>query len=164
MALVVNGERIEDAQLEQVMQQLEAQRPADGSPPEWEQKGIDLDTFAKNMALAQVLVRQEARRNGPDISKKAVTREIDQLKKQHGGDDAFGKALTEAGQTEEEVRADIELGMKVDALLDGVCKDLAEPTDDELRQHYEANKDAFMLPERIRASHIVKMYPFSRID
>jgi peptidyl-prolyl cis-trans isomerase C len=155
MALIINGERVEDDAIGSAKAQL-AQQASGGGQPEWEARGMDLDTFAKVMMIAQMLVRQEAKRNGPDIPKKEIERAFNDLKKQHGGDEAFRKYLQEAERTEAQVREDVELSMKVDKLLDGVCGELVTPTDEELQAHYEAHTDDFEIPEQVHAAHIVK--------
>jgi len=155
MAVIVNGERIEDQQIAAVREQFERQG-RDGGIPEWEAKGIDAGAFAKDMVIAQVLVRQEAAQRGPDVCQADVDRELDQIKEQHGGEEPFRQYLSQTGASEEQLRQDLELSLKVDRLLDKVCDGLATPTEEELRQHYEANKEQFREPEQIHVSHIVK--------
>jgi parvulin-like peptidyl-prolyl isomerase len=108
------------------------------------------------MVVAQVLIRQEAAKNGPAVSSKELDQEMKRLREEHESKEAYQERLREAGITEKEVRADIERRMKVDRLLDAVCQEVQEPTEEEMRAHYEANKALFEDPERIRASHIVK--------
>lgn len=156
MAFIVNGERVEDDFIEQVRNQLAYQHGSGNGVPEWEAMGKDLDTFAKDMVIAQVLIRQEAAKNGPVVSPKELDQEMKRLREEHESKEAYQERLREAGITEKQVRADIEQRMKVDRLLDEVCKEVPEPTEEEMRQHYEENKALFMDPERIRASHIVK--------
>ncbi len=156
MALIVNGERVEDDFIDQVRSQLAYQHGSGNGAPEWEAMGKDLDTFAKDMVIAQVLIRQEAAKNGPAVSQKEIDQEMKRLREEHESKEAYQERLREAGITEKQVRADIEQRMKIDRLLDEVCKDVPEPTEDEMRKHYEENKSLFMEPERIRASHIVK--------
>ena len=155
MALVINGERVEDAAIDQAREQL-VQEVAGSRTPEWEARGISLERFSKDMVIAQKLVQQEAKRNGAAIPRKEVERALTELKKQHGGEERFQHYLREAGRSLEEVREDVELGMKVDRLLDEVCAGLAEPTEEELRAHYEAHAEDFAAPEQVHAAHIVK--------
>ncbi|MFO7973687.1 MAG: peptidylprolyl isomerase [Candidatus Hydrogenedentota bacterium] len=156
MALIINGERVEDEFIAQVRNQLAYQHSSGNGVPEWEAVGKDVDTFAKDMAIAQVLIRQEAAKNGPAVSSKELDQEMKRLREEHESKEAYQERLREAGITEKQVRADIEQRMKVDKLLDEVCKEVSEPTEEEMRQHYEENKSFFMDPERVRASHIVK--------
>lgn len=155
MALIINGERVEDDELERVQGQLVQQASSSGQP-EWEAKGIGLDAFTKQMVSAQVLIRQEARKRSGSVPNKEIDRELNRLRQEHGGEKPFREHLRASGLTEEEIRENIETGLNVDRLLDKACADLPEPTEEELRAHYEANAQAFGLPERIRVSHIVK--------
>jgi parvulin-like peptidyl-prolyl isomerase len=108
------------------------------------------------MVIAQVLIRQEAANNGPKVSQKDVDQEMKRIREEHENKEAFQERLREAGTTEKEVRDDIEQRMKVDQLLDEICADVQEPTEEEMLAHYEKSKEQFRDPERIRASHIVK--------
>ncbi len=155
MALIINGERVEDDELERVQGQLVQQASSSGQP-EWEARGIGLETFAKQMVSAQVLIRQEARKRCGTLPKKDVDEQLERLHQEHGGEDAFQEHLRASGFTEEQVRENIETGLNVDRLLDEACAGRPEPSEEELRAHYEANAEAFGLPERVRASHIVK--------
>jgi len=156
MALMINGERVEDAEVEHVREQLAWQQAAMDGPPEWEARGIGLETFAKDMVVARILVKQEAAKREVGIPGPEVARELKRIKEQHGGEKGFGEYLSENGLTEAEVRADVELTMRLDRLLDEVCKDVPEPTDEDLRAHYEARKGSFDNPEQVHAGHIVK--------
>ena len=156
MALAINGERVEDAEIKHVREQLAWQQASSDGPPEWEVKGVDLDTFAKDMAIARVLIKQEAAKRALEIPGFELAREFKRVKQQHGGEQGFGQYLSENNLTEAQVREEIGLSMSVDRLLDEVCKDVPEPTDEDLRAHYEAHKDSFNTPEQIHAGHIVK--------
>ena len=169
MALIINGERVEDSAIAQVRDQLAAQAAGCEGEPEWEEKGKDLDTFAKDMVIAQVLTLQEAKRRGEAIPGKEVQRAFDRVKEAYDGEEEFRQHLNEANHTDgegrspekasrpmEQIKQDIELSLKVDRLLDVACKDLTEPSQEEVRDCYEAHTSAFRTPERIRVAHIVK--------
>jgi len=155
MAIVVNGERIEEAEIEQVRRQLELQQ---GNQPGAGADNTDTDplAFAKEAAIARVLVKQEALRVDPEVSPKAIEAELKKIVEQCGGDEALDKQLESVGGSREDITRDITLRLKVDALLDDVCKDLVPPSEEDARAHYEAHRAWFMVPERIRAAHIVK--------
>jgi parvulin-like peptidyl-prolyl isomerase len=155
MALLINAERIEDDEIQGVREQLEQQ--ASGiEEPEWEAKGVTIDDFAKEMVIAQVLIRQEAARREAVVAPADVDKELQSIREQHGGEQQFLRHLASAKLTDEQVRADVELALRVDKLLDEVCASVTEPTDEELLAYYEENKDLFVAPERLRVSHIVK--------
>ena len=154
MALIVNGEHIADAHIEDVATQL--RQAAGPGVPEWEAKGISLDAFARNMVVAQVLVRQEAGKRGPPVPAQHVDRELNRLRQQHGGDQGFREYVNNSNLTMQEIRDQIELGIKLDGLLDEVCADVGEPEEREAKEYYDANVAAFEAPEQIRVAHIVK--------
>ena len=155
MALIVNGERVEDDFIDQVRSQLAYQHGSGNGAPEWEAMGKDLDTFAKDMVIAQVLIRQEAAKNGPAVSQKEIDQKLKRLERSTSRRKRTRNAFARPASRKNSA-GDIEQRMKIDRLLDEVCKDVPEPTEDEMRKHYEENKSLFMEPERIRASHIVK--------
>ena len=156
MALIINGERVEDAEIEAVGRQLEGQRVSSVDVPEWEAKGKDLDTFAKDMVIARVLIRQEAKGRKDEILAKTVVRELEHLKRDHGGPEEFQRYLDEAELGEDQVKQEIELGLRIDAVLNEVCEKVPEPSEEEIKAHYEAHKDEFKSPEQVRVAHIVK--------
>lgn len=156
MALMVNGERIEDTVIASVREQLAAQAASQGGEPEWIQNGSDLDTFAEDMIIAQALTRQEAKRRIPKVPQKDVLHELARLKQHYGGEQGFRRHLTQSNHTETQVKEDIDLSLRVDALLDEVCQRLVEPTDEEARAYYETHTVDFRTHERIHAAHIVK--------
>ena len=155
MALLVNGDRIEDAELEHVQEQL-LRQVEEGVRPEWEAREIPLEVFAKDMVIAQVLVRQEAKANGPDIPARELDKTFSDLKKQHGGEAAFDQFLKETDRTEDDIRQDLELSLKIDHLLDQVCADVVEPPEEDARAYYDAHPAEFEIPESVHAAHIVK--------
>ena len=78
------------------------------------------------------------------------------LKEQQGGEDVFRNVLKQSGLAEADLRKQIEIQIKIDRLLDEICADISEPTNDDVQQFYNANPDLFAIPERIHAAHIVK--------
>ncbi len=155
MALIINGERIEDDALRQVGEQL-GREAGGGGAPEWERKGITLEDFAERMLVAQVLVRQEALRRYPKVSGKEINQRYKELRGQYESEQAFLTQLRQRGLTPDAVRDDIAMGLRVDALLDEITDATPDPTEEELRRYYEAHRNDFAAPERIHAAHIVK--------
>ncbi|MDY0033941.1 MAG: SurA N-terminal domain-containing protein, partial [FCB group bacterium] len=143
MALIINGERVEDGFIEQVRRQLADQHGSGNGIPEWEALGKDIETFARDMVIAQVLIRQEAAANGPSVPSKDIDQEMKRIREEHESKEAYQERLREAGITEKQVRADIEQRLKIDRLLDDVCKDVTFPTEAEARAHYEENREMF---------------------
>ena len=100
MALIINGERVEDGFIEQVRRQLADQHGSGNGIPEWEALGKDIDTFARDMVIAQVLIRQEAAANGPSVPSKDIDQEMKRIREEHESKEAYQERLREAGITE----------------------------------------------------------------
>ncbi len=156
MALIINGEHIEDTEIERVREQFVMQHASDTREPEWEAKGLDLDAFSKDMLIAQVLTRQEAKQRDLKVHQKEFERQFNEMKETHGGEQEFRQFLKQSGLSESQVKDELKLSLQVDELLNDICGELTEPSPEELEQYYEAHNDWFMVPEQIRVSHIVK--------
>ncbi|HOZ48878.1 MAG TPA: peptidylprolyl isomerase [Candidatus Hydrogenedentes bacterium] len=156
MAILVNGERVDDARIEEAKQQLASQTAARPGPPEWEARGMDLEAFAKEMVIARALIQQEAKARPALAREQDVAKEVKRLRAELGSDEAFRDFLQRRGLTEPEFRTEVRNSMAIDRLLDQACKDVADPTDEEVRAYYDANPDRFAQPELVHAAHIVK--------
>jgi parvulin-like peptidyl-prolyl isomerase len=154
MALLVNGEHVSDQEIDLVrrqiaMEQIEPPATLDGDK-------ADLDSMAREAVIARVLVKQEALRRDLPVPQEDIDKDVNEAMEECGGEEEFEKRLEEAGVTRDDFVKDITLRHKVDRLLDEVCKEVVEPSDSDARACYEANKNHFAIPERIRVSHIVR--------
>lgn len=154
MALMVNGERVGDQEIDLVRRQIAMEQVE--PPATVDRATADLDTMAKEAVIARVLVKQEAERRALPVPQDAIDKDVGEAVEECGGDEEFAKRLEEAGVSRENFVHDIVLRRQVDLLLDEVCKDVQEPTDAEVRAYYEAHAEQFAIPERIRVSHIVR--------
>ncbi len=156
MLITVNDEEITEEEISAARQQLEMQQQEQSGPATGDAWEDDPEKYAKDAVIARVLVKQEAQRRSAEVPKKALEEAIEEMKGQYGGEEEFQKQLESANLKEEDITRDIELSLRVDKLLDDVCKDLRDPSEEEMRQHYDEHPQWFVVPERIRAAHIVK--------
>lgn len=158
MALVINGERIDDALisreaegLRQRFQQLtDRQREQFGLQP-GRLRATALQ-WARETVIEQVLLRQDAVAHPAPLDAAEVERTLAAVVERQGG---AGK-LEEAGLDVDRVRADIEVRMKVDRLIAKVTSSVKQPRPKELAEHYRRNRERFKTEETVRAAHIVK--------
>lgn len=145
MAILVNGERIDD---ETIRQQAEGMRPefekafADESPARREPR---LQEWARENAIEAILLAQAALADTEPLDAERVR-------------EALQAAHRQAGQarTEEELRTAVEQDLRLDRLLERLIKAVPAPTDEAVAAYYAEHKPQFMAPERARAAHIVK--------
>lgn len=141
MTVVVNGQRIEQADIEAEAEQLrphyERYTDGQGEPGQLEQ-------WAKENLIERALVEQAARAMEVEIPAERI-------------DDAYEQVRERAGDTPaEQVKADIELQMRIERLMSEGVEKVDDPTDEQLRAVYEERSEEFMSPELIHAYHIVK--------
>jgi peptidyl-prolyl cis-trans isomerase C/foldase protein PrsA len=156
MAVIVNGETIGDEQLraeeERVgrehHQMLMALDPAE--------RDDALREAARNNAVDRLLIQQAARRDPEPVDPQEIDKEYEELLRQHGGKTPFLDRFGLREEQEGEVKADLELRMRVRRLLDRIIQAVTEPTEEELRDFYGENIERFTEPDSVHASHIVK--------
>ncbi len=154
MAIIVNGERIEEQEIQQEAERL---RPsyeqvfAEEDPQTREARLLD---WSKENVIERALLRQEARNNGGDIPAADVEAAFTRLRERYEKPEEFHKDFN--ADSDEKIKEMIELQMKVERRINEVHAAVAEPSEGEIREHYEQNKERFKSPEQIRLAHIVK--------
>jgi len=141
MAVVVNGQRIEQAEIDAEVEQL---RPHYEQYVEGEGEPGQLEQWARENLIERTLVQQAAAAMDVEIPAEQIEAAYAHVRQQAGDIPA------------EQVKADIELQMRIEMLMNQGVADVAEPTEAELRAVYDANAERFMSPELVHASHIVK--------
>ena len=143
MAILVNGERIEE---EVVRQEAERMRPeyekafADEAAATRERR---LQQWARENLIERRLLEQAARADARPVPPADVE-----------------AALAQAGRTgapaADPFRAEVELGLRARRLLEEADQGAPPPTDEAVRAFYQEHLEEFTLPERAHAAHIVK--------
>nr|ACS15392.1 PpiC-type peptidyl-prolyl cis-trans isomerase [uncultured bacterium FLS12] len=156
MALVVNGERVEEARIENEARQIEAnpELAVDEQDPDKRKEAVQ--AMAKDHVVTGVLINQEVARRHMSIPPHELEAAFEAVAQQQ---DAKDKPPEQGGWDENQadaVKKNLEMRMKIDRLLDEVCRDVPEPTEEDVLACYEESKDRFAVPEMIHAAHIVK--------
>ena len=154
MTLFVNGEKIEDSLIQQ---EVECLRPdyervfAHEDPAKREAQLLD---WSRENVIERVLINQQAQKHGEQIPQAEVEAAFNEIKKNCGG----GEQLHNEFGTDDkkEIKEHIELHMKVKRMLQDVCKDIPEPSQEDILKFYEKNKEQFKSAEQVRVAHIVK--------
>jgi parvulin-like peptidyl-prolyl isomerase len=153
MALVINGERIEDSAIQQEVERLRPRYEevfADMDPAERESQLLG---WSKENVIEMALIRQEARKNSSKIPEADIEAVLERLKQDKDKDELYKELDAEDDET---VKESIRAAMSVDYLLKDVYANLPEPSKDDVRKYYEENKEQFKSNEKIRVAHIVK--------
>lgn len=116
-AALVNGEIISQSDYQSMRTQVAAQQGMDVSALD-EQTAAQLKEQTLDILISRTLLQQAAAEAGATASQEAVTGELDALKNQLGGQDAFQEALTAQNMSEEELRNQIQSDLTTQAYLD----------------------------------------------
>ena len=154
MTLFVNDEKVEDSLIQQEVERL---RPdyervfAHEDPAGREAQLLD---WSRENVIERVLINQQAQKHTEQIPEPEVEAAFKQIKKKCGGDKQLHKEF--GTDNEKEIKEHIELHMKVERMMQGLCKDLPQPGEDAILEFYEEHKEQFKSAEQVRVAHIVK--------
>ncbi|UCD50338.1 MAG: peptidylprolyl isomerase [Phycisphaerales bacterium] len=154
MTLIVNGERIQETEIQQEMERLRPRYEEVFADQAAEEREAQLADWSRENVIERVLLRQEARQNGPDIPAAEIDAALAKLKEQYDTPKALHEAL--GLDSDEKIKEAIELQMKTERTISRIHAAAPEPSEEEARQHYEENKEQFKSDEQIRVAHIVK--------
>jgi len=152
--LIVNGEKIEDSVIQKEVERL---RPsyektfADMAPKERQAQLLD---WSRENVIEKVLINQQAQKHSEQIPKAKVETAFNEIKNKCGGDKQLYKEF--GTDDEKKIKEQIELHMKAEWMLQDVCKDIPEPSQENILKFYEENKEQFKSAEQVRVAHIVK--------
>lgn len=155
MALIINGEEVDDEVIEAEFRQVKGhfERMLQVSCCE---RDPEFQATAKDNLTTRVLLNQEAKKRVPDVSEEAVTARLNGLIEQAGGEDQFYMNIGMPQKNEAIVRENVANGVRLDEMLQAVYAPEPEPTDDEIRAYYDAHLDRYQTQDEIRSSHITK--------
>lgn len=156
MSLIINGQVIDEEILDQEFSSIKASfeqlNPFAGCC----ERDSEFRGYARNNIVARVLLAQEAERRIDSITDAEVDTALRNLKAEHGGETQFYIAAGVGPEQEDLVRSDLAMNLRVKTLIDEVCADLPEPTEQDLRDFYNDNLDRYMTQERLHAVHILR--------
>lgn len=155
MALIINGEHIDDEIIEAEFRQIKghAERTLQVACCE---RDPEFRAQAKENVTARALLNQEARKRFPSVEEAAVTARLNRLIEEAGGETQFYLGIGLPAKDETLVRENVSNGVRLDRMLQAVYEPEPKPNEAELRAYYEANIQHFLSEEEIRASHITK--------
>jgi len=146
MAVMVNDERIEQAEIDGEIERLRPHyqqyvQEADGDD---EAGPEQLAQWARENIIERVVLLQAARSLPGEIPASEI-------------DAAYREFLDRGGQGPvEAVKAEIEARIRIERLMEANVPPPPEPTEAQIAEFYDTHADQLTMPEQVRASHIVK--------
>lgn len=155
MAIVINGQRVEDDVLDAEFANIKSYFESLGNVSCCE-RDPEFRDYARENVVARVLLAQAAQRTLPPTPADEVEAALDRLKEEHGGEQRFLMMVGASPDQLDLVRRDLEGDLRVRRMVESLVDAAAGPSEAELRGHYEEHIDAYQTAEEVRASHILK--------
>jgi parvulin-like peptidyl-prolyl isomerase len=154
MTLIVNGEKIEESAIKQEFERLRPHYEQVFKDQDPKQQKAQLLDWSKENVIEMVLIKQEAKKHGDPIPKAEVESALAGIKEQYATQEQFYKDFNT--KDDEKIKEAIEMQMRVERKLEDIYKDIPKPSQEDILQYYEQNKEQLQSPEQIRVGHIVK--------
>lgn len=154
-ALIVNGEEIDEGMIREEIARMKPRYVSMFKHQTAEQQNGQLLEWAKENLIERTLLRQAAARYIRRIPAEKLEARFREFVKKNADEESLARALEASGLSQDQVKADLELQMRMDELVQSIRDSVAPPSNDEIVQYYQQNKEEFMMPEVIRAGHIV---------
>jgi foldase protein PrsA len=111
------------------------------------QYGQDSLSYLINNKIVEIAAGKE----NVKISDEDVDAEMKEFVEANGGEESFNYALEQSGLTKKDIETEIVNYLKIVKLLESEV----DITDEEMKTHFEENKDSYNEPEQVEASHIL---------
>ena len=159
MALIIDGERIDDEILEQEFSSIKAHFEQISGNIICCERDDEFREYARQNVITRALLMQEARRKDPPVS----SAEIDSALKQWQEQEAEGGGAMPPQEMDDEqrrlLREEAEQKLKIEHIIKQLEAELPAPTPEDHQAFYRDHIDLFTTEPKVRASHIIKHFP-----
>jgi len=155
MSVRVNGEEISAAAIQYELDRLVRFYSEHMSAEQIREQMDLLKEKATEQAVGARLLIAEAARLDIRVAKDHVEESLRRMRQNAGGEEGFQALLERQNLTEDMVRGSIERGRRVDILVGRITEGIADPTEAEIKAHFEEHSAEYRLPDRAEAQHIL---------
>lgn len=150
----VNGAAITQGDFDRELKSYESMARREGraiNPEEFAQ----LESMTLERLINMELLYQEAKNKGLTVTEEAIDSQIEQAQKRFKTEGEFEQMLASLNVDMAGLRNQIERMELTQQLIRRVFSDQIAVSDTEVKDFYETNKDRFLTPAQVRASHIL---------
>jgi foldase protein PrsA len=101
--------------------------------------------------ITNTIVEQEAKKANVTVTDADIAAELEDLKTQFGGEEAFNSALAQNGMTIDDLKKQMPLQVQLRKILEPQVK----ISEDDIKKYYDEHKASYDTEEEVRASHIL---------
>lgn len=149
----VNGVELPRAEYERQMQRTRARFERAGR-----QIAPALEVRLKENLIRKMiddeLIAQKAKAEGVALTAADIDAKLKEHKARFGNEQAFTAFLERTGQSEADVKADLERNLLREKLFEKLLAG-KEPTEEDAKKYFEENKSKYRQREQVRASHVL---------
>ncbi len=153
VAATVNGEPIYTAEVDRYVRELGKRLGVDFFRGEAARQRPQVARSVLDQLIERTLILQEARRTGRLATDAEVDRRVGELGSQFPTQKEFEQALAREGISRAELRDRIRFELTVRRMLDALS--VPEVREEEVRAYFQAHRQWFDEPERVRVRHIL---------
>lgn len=150
----VNDKVVLRQDLDREMQLIALKLERQGRPVDAEQLK-QYEVRIRETLINRTLLLQQSQAKGITVKESLVAKAMDEFKSGFQDEQAYQKALTEMGFTEEMLKGQIKEGLTIKTLIDEAVIRKIAVSDQQVRAFYDENPDLFRKPEQVKASHIL---------
>ncbi len=155
MALRVNGEEIPEEAVQYELNRLVQFYSAHMSADQVKNQMDALKKRAREQAIGAKLLMEQAQKLDAPVPAEMVDDKLAAIVESCGGDEKFKDTLERQGITEDQLRVSVERGCRVDILVEQVTADMSDPTEEEMREHFDTHAHEYVQEPRAQAQHIL---------
>lgn len=149
MAILVNGELVEDSVIRQEAAALRPRYEEEMGHMDPVEREIQLRDWSRENVIERVLLRQEAWKDPEPIPEDQLEEAIKQVSSEMTGQPG-------CEMDPQLIRKEAETRLRVERLIRRITGAISPPKPREVTDFYKKNKAQFLSPELIRVSHVVK--------
>lgn len=128
-------------------------------------KKEELRQLALEELVAKELAFQEAKKIGLKATQTEIKSSLDKIKKRYQTEKSFNEALTVEKITEADLKNQIERNLLLEKINQLEIENKSKISDSEAKQHYDANKAKFVIPNSLRFwSIVIKIEPGKEVQ
>ena len=151
MALQVNGELVDDALIRQEAQAMRPRFEEEMQHLDPVAREVQLREWARENVIERTLLKQEAWKDPEPVAPEFIAEALKEVRETPGNDKGC-LAIT----PDEQLARDIVERYRVERLIGRLGDKAPKPKAKDAVEFYKKNKEQFLTPELIRASHVVK--------
>ena len=152
----INGEPISREAVQFELDRLVKFYMGHGMPQDQIKKNIGkFAEKAQEQAIGAKLLFARAEQLDIPVDDKAIDAQVEKVIAQVGGRDNYVKALAQQKISEDDFRKELAKGCRVDALVQQACRDVPDPSEQDVADYYTAHQQDFVTQPQVLAQHIL---------